>query len=151
MRSILIFTALLAASPVFGQASAVPTAPTMLKPAPAADADTSQPRQRLVTVFGTEACPKPTSKDEIVVCARLPDSEIYRIPTRLRAANNIKTSPFQANRSLLLGDGSGGAGGSIGSCSVNGIGGASGCNKRQIDAWAQDRAERAGTNEATPK
>jgi hypothetical protein len=151
MRAILIFTALLAASQAFGQASPAPAAPTMLKPAPAPDADTSQPRQRLVTVFGTEACPKPTSKDEVVVCARLPDSEIYRIPTPLRTANNTKTSPFQANRNLLLGDGSGGAGGSIGSCSVNGAGGAIGCNKRQIDAWAQDRASRAGTNEATPK
>ena len=116
-----------------------------LRPPPAANADTSQPRQRLVTVFGNEACPKPTSPDEIVVCARLPDSEIYRIPERLRTADNKRVSPFQANRSLLLGDAAGGAGGSIGSCSAVGSGGMIGCNQRQIDAWAQDRTNRMTT------
>lgn len=116
-----------------------------LKPPPAADADTSQPRQRLVTVFGTEECPKPTSPDEVVVCARLPDSEIYRIPEKLRSAEN-RVSPFQANRSLLLGDASGGAGGSIGSCSAVGAGGMIGCNQRQVDAWAQDRTNRMSTS-----
>jgi hypothetical protein len=116
-----------------------------LKPPPAANADTSQPRQRLVTVFGTEECPKPTSPDEVVVCARLPDSEIYRIPERLRTADNRRVSPFQANRSLLLGDASGGAGGSIGSCSVVGGGGMIGCSQQQVDAWAQDRTNRMAT------
>jgi hypothetical protein len=115
-----------------------------LKPPPAANVDTSQPRQRLVTVFGTEECPKPTSPDEVVVCARLPDSEIYRIPKQLRSAEN-RVSPFQANRALLLGDASGGAGGSIGSCSAVGAGGMIGCNQRQVDAWAQDRTNRMST------
>lgn len=122
-----------------------------LKPPVEPNADTSQPRQRLVTVFGTEECPKPTSPDEVVVCARLPDSELYRIPPQLRAANNQRVSPFQANRSLLLGDSSGGAGGSIGSCSVNGAGGMIGCSRQQVDAWAQDRANRMGTEEEVPR
>lgn len=116
-----------------------------LKPPPAPDADTSQPRQRLVTVFGNETCPKPTSQDEIVVCARLPDSELYRIPERLRQADNKRVSPFQANRALLLGDASGGAGGSIGSCSAVGSGGMIGCSNRQVDAWARDRSSRMAT------
>jgi hypothetical protein len=126
------------------------TAPTMLKPAPEAVGDGTQPRQRLVTVFGTEECPKPTSADEIVVCARLPDSEVYRIPTKLRQADK-RTSPFQTNRNLLLGDATGGAGGSIGSCSAVGAGGMIGCNRRQVDAWAHDRADRMGTDEQTPR
>lgn len=140
-------------APTAPQASvpAQPPVRSTLKPAPAPGADTSQPRQRLVTVFGTEKCPEPSSPDEVVVCARLPDSEVYRIPTPLRAANSARVSPFQANRSLLLGDASGGAGGSIGSCSSIGSGGASGCNQRQIDAWAQDRTGRMGVEEATPE
>ncbi len=120
-----------------------------LKPLAPANADTSLPRQRMVTVFGTEPCPKPTSADEVVVCARLPDSEIYRIPTRLREATK-RVSPFQANRNLLLGDASGGAGGSIGSCSVNGPGGQIGCTRNQIDAWAKDRTGRMGVSEDVP-
>jgi hypothetical protein len=129
-------------------AAIAPIRSTLKPPAPK-NADTSQPRQRMVTVFGTEACPKPASPDEVVVCARLPDSEIYRIPTRLREATK-RVSPFQANRSLLLGDASGGAGGSIGSCSVNGPGGSIGCTRNQIDAWAHDRAGRMGASEEVP-
>ncbi len=146
MRATLLLMLAIAAGP----ALAAP-APSALKPAPSADGDRSLPRQRLVTVFGTEECPKPTSADEIVVCARLPDSQIYRIPEKLRTAKNDRMSPFQANRNLLLGDASGGAGGSIGSCSVNGPGGFIGCNSKQVDAWAQDRASRMGTQEATPR
>lgn len=126
------------------------TAPTMLKPAPERVGDGTLPRQRLVTVFGAEECPKPSSPDEIVVCARLPDSEAYRIPERIRQAER-RVSPLQANRNLLLGDATGGAGGSIGSCSAVGAGGMIGCDRRQIDAWARDRTNRMGTDEATPR
>lgn len=139
-----------AAAPAAAPRPAPPAgAPSMLKPDPGPGADTSRPRQRLVTVFGTEACPKPTSPDEIVVCARLPESEIYRIPAPLRQAQN-RQSVFQRNRSLLLGDGTGGAGGSIGSCSAVGPGGMIGCDQRMIDAWAADRTDRMGYNEPTP-
>lgn len=109
--------------------------------------DGSQPRQRLVTVFGTEPCPKPQSPDEVVVCARLPEPEIYRIPERLRQAES-RRSPFEENRALLVGDV---AGGGIGSCSAVGAGGAVGCNRKQVDAWAQDRAGRMGAEEEIPR
>lgn len=114
---------------------------------PDAATDGTQPRQRLVTVFGTEPCPKPSSPDEVVVCARLPESEIYRIPTPLRQAER-RGSPFEENRALLVGDV---AGGGIGSCSAVGAGGAVGCNRRQVDAWARDRAGRMGTEEEIPR
>lgn len=156
MRALILMAGLLAA-PLSAQTPAAPPAaapaperPSMLKPAPTQTADNSMPRQRLVTVFGTEACPKPSSPDEVVVCARLPESEIYRIPERLRQAQN-KQSVFQSNRALLLGDGGGGAGGSIGSCSAIGPGGFTGCDRKQIDAWAQDRTNRMGYNEPTPR
>ena len=131
-------------------AAAAPPVRSTLKPAPAPGADASTPRQRLVTVFGTEACPKPSSPDEVVVCARLPESEIYRIPERLRQAQN-RQSVFTSNRALLLGDSSGGAGGSIGSCSAVGAGGMIGCNRNQVDAWANDRTNRMGYEEETPR
>ena len=153
--TIMLVLASLPLSPLSAQSAPTPATETAapvrstLKPAPD-PGDGSRPRQRLVTVFGTEECPKPTSPDEIVVCARLPDAEIYRIPKPLRSANTARVSPFQANRNLLLGDATGGAGGSIGSCSAVGGGGAIGCNQRQIDAWAQDRTSRMGTSEETP-
>ena len=143
----------LPAAPTLAQITSVaPEAPirSTLKPAPAPGSDTSKPRQRLVTVFGSEACPKPSSPDEVVVCARLPESEIYRIPERLRQAEN-RQSVFTNNRALLLGDSSGGAGGSIGSCSAVGAGGMIGCSRNQVDAWANDRTNRMGYNEETPR
>jgi hypothetical protein len=105
----------------------------------------------LVTVFGTEACPKPTSPDEVVVCARLPEGDMYRIPKQLRQAQ-VQTSPFQANRNLLLGDASAGltGGGAVGSCSTIGPGAQSGCNQQDIDAWAADRTSRMGYSEPVP-
>jgi hypothetical protein len=134
--------------PVIETITAAPEAPvrSTLKQVDIAD-DGSQPRQRLVTVFGTEPCPKPESPDEVVVCARLPESEIYRIPEQLRQAET-RRSPFEENRALLVGDV---AGGGIGSCSAVGAGGAVGCNRKQVDAWAQDRAGRMGTEEEIPR
>ncbi len=127
-----------------------PPRPSILKPADIPSGDGTQPRQRLVTVFGNEACPKPSSSDEVVVCARLPESEVYRIPEALRRAEN-RQSVLTQNRALLLGDGTGGAGNSIGSCSAVGPGGFTGCNRNQVDAWAQDRTNRMGYNEPTPR
>ena len=124
--------------------------PSILKPADLPSGDGTQPRQRLVTVFGNEACPKPRSADEVVVCARLPEAEVYRIPEPLRRAEN-RQSVLTQNRALLLGDGAGGAGGSIGSCSAVGAAGFTGCDRKQIEAWAQDRTNRMGYNEPTPK
>jgi hypothetical protein len=125
-----------------------PPRPTMLKPSDLGDG--SQPRQRFVTVFDNEACPKPSSTDEVVVCARLPGSEVFRIPEPLRKAQT-RQSVLTQNRALLLGDGTGGAGNSIGSCSAIGPAGFTGCDRKQVDAWAQDRTNRMGYNEPTPR
>lgn len=155
MRLKFVMLALTVALPAAAQQTpanptTAPPRPTMLKPADIPAGDGSQPRQRLVTVFGNEACPKPSSSDEVIVCARLPESEVYRIPERLRKAET-RTSVLTQNRSLLLGDGGGGAGNSIGSCSVVGPGGMTGCNNRQVEAWAEDRTNRMGYNEQTPR
>lgn len=159
MRLPLLFLTLAVALPAFAPALAqqppanpttAPPKPTMLKPADIPAGDGSQPRQRLVTVFGSETCPKPASADEVVVCARLPESEVYRIPERLRRPEN-RQSVLTQNRALLLGDSAGGAGNSIGSCSAIGPAGFTGCDRRQVDAWAQDRTNRMGYNEPTPR
>lgn len=145
---------LISAAPAAAQSAPIPTTapprPSLLKPADIPSGDGSQPRQRLVTVFGNEACPKPRSADEVVVCARLPETEIYRIPEPLRRAET-RQSVLSQNRALLLGDGAGGAGGSIGSCSAVGAAGFTGCDRRMVEAWAQDRTNRMGYNEPTPK
>ncbi len=165
MRTVMILATVLLAGPVLAQsatpvrvgpAATRPTPPplpgkTTLKPIDAdVRGDGSQPRQRFITVFGVDKCPPPTSPDEIVVCTRLPESQQYRIPTQLRGKSDVRVSAYEYNRNLLLGEGAGGAGGSIGSCTANGPGGFIGCNRKQADAWAQDRANRMGTTEVVP-
>jgi hypothetical protein len=49
-------------------------------PAPAADPPT---RIATLVIFGEDQCPRSTA-DEIVVCARQPESERYRIPKQFR-------------------------------------------------------------------
>jgi hypothetical protein len=139
-----------ATAPAISTSAPGVTGYSSLKP-PAPAGDGTQPRRKLVTVFGTEPCPKPSSPDEVVVCARLPDSEQYRIPPQLRQAQN-QPSPFQQNRNLLLGSPSDGltGGAAVGSCSTIGPGAQSGCNQRDIDAWAADRSSRMGYTEPVP-
>lgn len=138
------------ATPALAQDTAPPAAPAAGPPVAGAPSpllrtdpgDASQPRQRLVTVFGTDPCPKPSDPDEIVVCTRRPDDERNRIPAAVRQpAAKPRGVDSSGNRDVLLGDGSGGAGGGIGSCSVNGPGGSSGCTQAQIEAWRAARRE----------
>jgi hypothetical protein len=59
-------------------AAALLTAPTVQAAPP-------PPKERIATliVYGNDPCPR-SSEDEIVVCARQPESERYRIPKRFR-------------------------------------------------------------------
>ncbi len=117
-------------------AAQTPPAYSSLKPAPT---DTSLPRQKVVTVFGTDPCPKSTDPDEIIVCTRRPDADRYRIPPTVRD-DTKPDGPFEGgNRKALLGDASGGAGGGIGSCSAVGPGGGTGCNQAIQDQYRAAR------------
>jgi len=74
MRRIALITALILA--------ATPALATVPLPEPEVSPDGTQRWSFLVT-YGAEDCP-PSQDDEIVVCARLPESERYRIPAPLR-------------------------------------------------------------------
>ena len=142
------------AGPVAAQTTAgspVTSSPPMTTPAPATpppvksalkpvSTDTTLPRQKLVTVFGTDPCPRSTDPDEIIVCTRRSDQERDRIPRDLRT--DVKPDgPFEgSNRKALLGDASGGAGGGIGSCSAVGPGGGTGCNQALANQYRAARA-----------
>lgn len=115
-------TALLAAVPAWAQA-------------PAAEPKISQ-----VIVYGDDACP-PSTDDTIVVCARKPDKERYRIPENLRGDPNAPENQAWATRATEL-QYVGRSG--IGSCSPVGPGGASGCFN---DIVRQARAERGMRDE----
>lgn len=122
------FGLLLLATPLAAQ--------TMLKPEPS---DRTQPRQKLLTIYGNDPCPKSADPDEIVICTRLPDEMRFRVPEAVRNDTGPPLAPADQNRKLLLGDGTGSAGGGIGSCSAQGPGGGTGCNRVLQDQYRDAR------------
>ncbi|HEX8256269.1 MAG TPA: hypothetical protein VF589_01440 [Allosphingosinicella sp.] len=119
-----LLAALLLAGPAAAQEAAPAAGPT--------DAKVSQ-----LIVYGDDPCPQ-SSADEIVVCARKPEGDRFRIPEELRANPNDPANQSWTNRASEL-QYVGRAG--IGSCTPVGPGGGTGCYAELV---RQARAERAG-------
>jgi hypothetical protein len=110
-------------------------AAALAAPAAAAPKPGEEKINQLV-VYGNDPCPK-GSDDEIVVCARKPERERYRIPERLRDDPNDRANQSWTNQaSALEYVGRGGTG----SCSASGPGGWTGCFNQMV---REARAERA--------
>ncbi|MEA3038154.1 MAG: hypothetical protein QOE79_667 [Sphingomonadales bacterium] len=98
-------------------------------------------RTAAVTVYGDDPCPKSTD-DEIVVCARKPERERYRIPKELRHENEdlseqswgARTEALEeANRATMPGG-----------CSTVGSYGQTGCRQQMLRQWYAERRARSG-------
>ena len=94
-----------------------------------------------VIVYGTDPCPR-SSNNEVVVCARKPEAERFRIPEKLRTGGPRQERQAWANRAKALE-----TVGSTGtfSCSPVGPGGFTGCLTQVIN---QAKRERKEANEA---
>ncbi|WP_223262820.1 hypothetical protein [Sphingobium sp. SCG-1] len=98
----------------------------------------AEPPQRIysLVVYGNDACP-PSEGDEIVVCARKPESERYRIPKTLRDKPALSGGPGWgsqvANMEAV------GRQTLPGSCSVNGSYGFTGCTAAALRQWFAER------------
>lgn len=108
-------------------------------PAPAQGTETV----RRVVVYGNDPCPE-GSGGEIVVCARRPENDRYRIPEELRTAEPDPQSDSWAERAESL-EYVGQSG--IQSCSPVGPGGATGCLDDLLTRW---RAARDSRDTAVP-
>jgi hypothetical protein len=108
-------------------------------PSPASAQGAQQERIRRLVVYGRDPCPRAASGEEIVVCARRPETERYRIPKELRdsATDDDPESTSWAVRAESL-EYAGRTG--IQSCSTVGPGGVSGCWNELVRAWRKDRA-----------
>jgi len=128
MRLVLIALAALAASPALAQQPGLPV-PNATPPA-------AEPRVNQVIVYGDDPCSPSRDPDEITVCARLPESDRFRIPPNLRNNPNDPASQSWAGRATELA-----YVGRTGteSCSTTGPGGFTGCLNQVIN---QARAER---------
>lgn len=115
-------------------ALAAVTSTLVLALPPAMAQDQAGDRVNTVIVYGDDSCPQSTG-DEIVVCARMDESERYRIPPTLRQSDD------PANESWVNKVKSFEAVGAFGplSCSPVGLGGELGCTAKFIEAAYQEK------------
>ena len=117
------------------------TLPATVAPVPAA---AQNGRISEIIVYGTDPCPRSTD-DEVVVCARKPESERYRIPERLRSSGSRQSRESWANKAIAF-ETSGRTG--INSCSPVGPAGFTGCAQQLIDSAFKERREAAAEGRA---
>lgn len=100
-----------------------------------------------IIVYGTDPCPRSTD-DQVVVCARKPESERYRIPEKFRSSGSRQSREAWVNRAKQL-ETVGDTG--INSCSPVGPGGFTGCLTQVIDQARQERKEQTNADIAPEK
>jgi hypothetical protein len=123
-------------------AHAEPPAPAAAKPA---GSGTAPPGSTVISivVYGDDPCPK-GKDDEIVVCARQPESERYRIPKAFRGKKQ-QTAPNNSwgNKVRSADDAGRMSAGLPNTCSAVGSGGQTGCFQQfQVQQMQQRRQQR---------
>ncbi len=95
----------------------------------------------VLVIYGDDPCPTNANGDEIVVCARRPETERFRIPQELR---NLEITPENRSWAVRQQDvlNSGTASQGIGSCSTVGPGGQIGCFGQAAAAAKAERQNR---------
>ena len=114
-------------------AVAVPLA--LLLPVAAQAQDDGGDRVNQVIIFGQDECPV-SEGDTITVCARLDESERYRIPPRLRLSNSPDNEAWAQRAQSLETIGRFGPM----SCTPAGAGGELGCTAAMIEAAYAEKA-----------
>ena len=90
-----------------------------------------------IVVYGNDPCPRSTD-DQVVVCARRPEADRFRIPEKLRPSGTRQQTNSWANRSQAL-ETVGSTG--VNSCSPVGPGGYTGCLTQVIRNAREERQE----------
>ncbi len=90
------------------------------------------------TVYGTDPCPKPRG-DEIIVCAREPEGERYRIPKRFRSGPRVESGSSASWASRVAGLEDAQRFTRPNSCSAIGSNGQTGCTQAMLQQWFRER------------
>ena len=123
-------------------AAALAAAPAAAQPAAQPVPGDAATRVNQLVVYGDDSCP-PSTEEEIIVCARLPEEERFRIPRAFRHnPNDLESRSWAANAIELSTVGRTG----IGSCSPVGAGGFIGCHDQLVRAARAERAGRGDIN-----
>lgn len=110
---------------------------------PALPNEAPPPRVSTLLVYGDDPCPR-SKDDEIIVCARQPESDRYRIPKQFRKkkADDVSSQSWtERTRTLDMVSKKG----LPNSCSPHGSGGQTGCMRQFLEAARAEReAAKAG-------
>ena len=99
-----------------------------------------------IIVYGNDPCPRSTD-DQIVVCARRPEAERYRIPEKLRPGGSRQETEAWARKSRVL-ETVGSTG--INSCSPVGPAGYTGC-LTQVIREAREQRQQTNSDNTPPE
>ena len=111
---------------------------------PAAPALAQKTKISEIEVYGTDPCPRSTD-DEVVVCARKPEGDRYRIPKNLRQGGSLQSRTSWAARARAF-ETVGPTG--LNTCSPVGPGGYIGCSQQVINQAFSERREEAKSGTA---
>lgn len=142
-----VLAAALVASPLTAQQAALPGVVRVTPSQGAGEVAKGAPVNGVLVLYGNQRCPTNTDGDEIVVCERRSAQEQFRVPKELREFQITPENESWAVRAQGTLDAGIGTNG-IGSCSVIGPGGQSGCfaqaaraNRRVNDARKAEEAK----------
>lgn len=116
-------------------ALAATAAAIAVAPMPAAAQEDAGDKVNTVIVYGDDECPQSTG-DEIIVCARMEESERFRIPEALRQSSDPENEPWASRVRAYETVGAFGQN----SCSPVGSGGELGCTAKMIETAYRERA-----------
>jgi len=107
------------------------------------------PIDGVLVLYGNERCPTNANGDEIVICERRSAQEQYRMPKELREFVVTPQNESWAARAQATVDEGVGAS-AVGSCSVVGPGGQTGCANQQFRAYGRAKAAREAEARQAP-
>ena len=102
----------------------------------------AQQEDRVLVIYGNDPCPTSAGQD-IVVCARKPEAERFRIPSELRPGG---TNNWRERAKSLEYVGASGAQ----SCSASGTGGWTGCWNQLMNSARAERRDQKASQQAIP-
>jgi hypothetical protein len=119
----------------------------LFAPAKPGFAETSG-RESTLIVYGDDPCPRSADPEEIVVCARRPEEDRYRIPPRLRerpdrrmeSSWGARVADLEEAQRFTRPNG----------CSVVGSNGQTGCTQAMIRQWFAERRASAAQDSSIP-
>ncbi|MGF7148967.1 hypothetical protein FHS96_002609 [Sphingomonas zeicaulis] len=102
-----------------------------------------------VTVYGDDACPQGDA-DEIVVCARQPETERYRIPKKFRGKRKKDDAAGASWTSRVEGLEDASRAMRPGSCSASGSFGQTGCVQSMLRQWFAEKRQKDAEEATVP-